>query len=158
MLRPKTALNALLVTAAIAAPLGLAAPADATYSRGGCTVTPLAPEFHNQWTTGGDKRIQYKVNITCNAGLSIRVTQERYDADTTSADDLIGSTVLTNDFTSASGVTTVTRTVTATLPDADAWGDDNEEMYQRVHFTVTSSTVTSAVTPWDYSSTRSFHL
>ncbi len=153
--------KALAVTAMVAAglPLAMAVPANATVTSSGCTVTPLAPEFHNQWTSAGDKRIQYKVQVTCSAGRSVSVTQERWEADTTSADDYIGTSTLTNDFTSAGG--TVTRTVTATLPDADPWGDDNEEMYQRVRFTVTSvgnPPVVSAVTSWDYSPTRTFHL
>lgn len=155
MFGPKNGLKALLAVAALAVPLGLVAPAQATVYSSGCTVTPLPPEFHNEWTAGGDKRIQYKVDVACNAGLSITVTQERYDADTTSADDFYGSSVLTNTFTTAGSVT---RTVTATLPDADAWGDDNEEMYQRVHFTVTSGLVTSPVTVWDDSAIRTFHL
>ncbi len=156
MFRSKKALRVLVAAGVAAVPLALMAPADATVTSSGCTVTPLAPEFHNQWTTGGDKRIQYKVVVTCSTGRSITVTQERWEADTTSADDLIGSSTLTNDFTSAGG--TVTRTVTATLPDSDPWGDDNEEMYQRVHFKVTSNGVTSRVTAWDYSPTRTFHL
>ncbi len=146
----------LIALAAAAMPLAVMSPAGATVTSSGCTVTPLAPEFHNQWTTGGDKRIQYKVNVTCSAGRTISITQERWEADTTSADDFIGSSTLTNNFTAAGG--TVTRTVTATLPDADPWGDDNEEMYQRVRFTVSSNGVTSPVTVWDYSATRTFHL
>jgi hypothetical protein len=155
MFGPKNGLKALVAVAALAVPLGIMAPAHATVSSSGCTVNPLAPEFHNQWTTGGDKRIQYKVDVTCTAGLSITITQERWEADTTSADDFIGSSVLTNTFTTAGSLT---RTVTATLPDADPWGDDNEEMYQRVHYTVTNGPVTSPVTIWDYTPTVTFHL
>lgn len=156
MSRRKHALAILAALASFALPLGIAGPAHATTTTSGCTVTPRTPEFHNDWTASGEKRIQYKVDVTCTAGRSITITQERWEEDWTSADDFIGSTTLTNDFTAAGG--TVTRTVTATLPDADGWGDDNEEMYQRVQFTVSSNGVTSPVTSWDYSPTQTFHL
>jgi hypothetical protein len=45
------------------------------------------------------------------------------------------------------------------LPDADAWGDDNEEMYHAVRFQVTSDNgVVSAWTPWENSPEVTFHL
>ena len=44
------------------------------------------------------------------------------------------------------------------LPDSDAWGDDNEEMYHSVRFRVTSNGVTSPWTPWEDSTVVSFHL
>ena len=36
----------------------------------------------------GDKRIQYPVGVSCSAGRSITITDERWDADTTSADGI----------------------------------------------------------------------
>ena len=150
------ALKALVALSAVAIPLGIAGPAHATVTSSGCTVTPLAPVFKNQWTSTGDKRIQYPVEVSCSAGRSITITDERWEADTTSADDFIGSSTLVNSFGSTGG--TLTRTITATLPDSDPWGDDNEEMYHRVRFTVSSNGVTSPVTVWDMSPTRTFHL
>ena len=156
MLRVRKGLMGLAALATIAVPLAITAPAEATRTTSGCTVTPLAPEFHNEWTSGGDKRIQYKLEVDCTAGRTIRMEMERWEADWTSADDFIGSTVLFNDFTGGGG--TVTRTVTATLPDADPGGDHEEEMFHAVSFTVSSGGVTSPATWWDYSPTRTFHL
>lgn len=156
MFAAKHALKALMALSAIAIPLGIGAPAHATVTSSGCTVTPLAPVFKNQWTATGDKRIQYPIAVTCSAGRTITITDERGEADTTSADDLIGSSTLINSFVAAGG--TVTRNITATLTDSDPWGDDNEEMYHRVRFTVSSNGVTSPVTTWDASPTRTFHL
>lgn len=154
----KYGLTSLIAAAALAMPLAVgASSASASTTSNGCTVTPLKPEFHNQWTTSGEKRIQYKVKVSCNANLLVTITQERYEADTTSADDHYGTTTLTNSFDSAGSVT---RTVTATLPDGDPWGDDNEEMYQRVQFKVTGllDGVTSPTTAWESSPTATFHL
>jgi hypothetical protein len=46
------------------------------------------------------------------------------------------------------------------LPDADAWGDDNEEMYHATGFLVTpDSGSSSGWTPgWDNSPVATFHL
>jgi hypothetical protein len=52
----------------------------------------------------------------------------------------------------------VDKSVTKALPDADAWGDDNEEMYHSVRFRVTSNGVTSPWTKWEDSTVVSFHL
>src|SRR6476646_1335871 len=54
---------------------------------------------------------------------------------------------------------TVTKYVLAVLPDADGWGDDNEEMYHSVGFQVTEDNgYVSQWTNWEDSAIVTFHL
>ena len=51
------------------------------------------------------------------------------------------------------------KSVLAVLPDADAWGDDNEEMYHSVGFRVTPDNGPAAPwTNWHDSPAVQFHL
>jgi hypothetical protein len=76
--------------------------------------------------------------------------------DWTSADDSFGTTTYNIRF---NGAGTEYKSVLQVLPDADAWGDDNEEMYHTVRFQVTSDNgVVSAWTPWENSPEVTFHL
>ena len=124
-----------LTAVAAAAPLALALPAQASTTSSLCTVTPQAPVF-DHLDSSGQKVIKYATTVYCQSGRSIEIQDQRWDDDTwdfiPSADDPYGTT-------------TVDKSVTKTLPDADAWGDDNEEMYHSVRFRVTSNGVTS---PW----------
>jgi hypothetical protein len=73
-----------------------------------------------------------------------------------SPDDNYGTTIYNIRFDNAA---TVYESVLKVLPDADAWGDDNEEMYHAVTFQVTSNNgVVSAWTSWENSPVVSFHL
>jgi hypothetical protein len=155
MNRSRLALKAAVAAAALAVPIGLAMPASATTSNG-CTVEPRTPEFSGHFTSSGIKKVYYKVDVTCAAGVFVTIQEERWEDDPVGGDDFIGSSTLTNDFSAGAG--TVTRTIEATLPDTDDFGDMYEEMYQRIKFKVTSGPVTSSYTAWDYSGTRAIHV
>jgi hypothetical protein len=72
--------------------------------------------------------------VYCDAGRSIQIQDERLEQDWTSADDYYGTTIYNIRFDNAA---TVYKSVLKVLPDADAWGDNNEEMYHAVGFQVT---------------------
>ncbi len=151
------ALRGLVVAAALAAGLGLAAPAHAATTRDGCTVDPQTPYHNGTFTAGGDKWINYEVEITCTAGRSIEVDMERWEADSglNGADDFIGDSTLNRTFNTTH---TYTWTVTGVLPDNDGGLDQYSEMYLRVRFQVTGNGVVGAWTSWENSSTRSIHV
>lgn len=153
MTRSTTALRALVAVAALAAPLGLAMPAQA-YD--GCTVDPQTPYHNGDFTAAGVKVLNYEVDITCEAGLVVTIYQERWEDDPNQTDDLVGRSTITSDFTG--GAATRTRTTVHTLPDTDDFTDNYEEMYQAVRFTVTNGPVTSALGAWDYSYVRSIRV
>ena len=147
-----------LTAVAAAAPLALALPAQASTTSGLCTVTPQAPVF-DHFDSSGQKVIQYPTTVYCQSGRSIEIQDQRWDDDTydlvPSADDPYGRTTYNIPFNSTA---TMYKSFLQVLPDADAWGDDNEEMYHSVRFRVTSNGVTSPWTAWEDSTVVSFHL
>jgi len=147
-----------LTAIAAAAPLALALPAQASTTSSLCTVTPKAPVF-DHLDSSGQKVIKYPTTVYCQSGRSIEIQDQRWDDDTydlvPSADDPHGITTYTITFNSTS---TVYESAAKALPDSDAWGDDNEEMYHSVRFRVTSNGVTSPWTAWEFSTVVSFHL
>ena len=147
---------ALTGLAALAMPLAVAGAASASTSAG-CTVTPLKPVF-DHLNSSGNKVIRYDTKVSCDAGRSIEILDERRDQDNFSADDFEGSKVYNLRFDSAG---TVTESVQAVLPDADdfAEGADSEEMYHSVGFQVTEDNgYVSPWTNWDDSPMVQFHL
>lgn len=148
-------LLALTGVAALAMPLAVAGSASASTTASGCTVTPLKPVYDHT-NSSGQKVINYETKVYCDAGRSIQIQDERLDQDWTSADDNYGTTIYNIRFDNAA---TVYKSILKVLPDADAWGDDNEEMYHAVRFQVTSDNgVVSAWTSWENSPVVSFHL
>ena len=148
---------ALTGLAALAMPLAVAGAASATTMSTGCTVTPLKPVFDHT-NSSGDKVIRYDTKVTCDAGRSIEILDERRDQDNFSLDDFEGSIIYNHRFDSAA---TVTESVQAVLPDADslAEGEDKEEMYHSVGFQVTPDNGPAASwTNWDDSPVVQFHL
>ena len=148
---------ALTGLAALAMPLAVAGAASATTTSTGCTVTPLKPVFDHT-NSSGDKVIRYDTKVTCDAGRSIEILDERRDQDNFSLDDFEGSIIYNHRFDSAA---TVTESVQAVLPDADslAEGEDKEEMYHSVGFQVTPDNGPAASwTNWDDSPVVQFHL
>ena len=147
-----------LTAVAAAAPLALALPAQASTTSSLCTVTPSAPAF-DHLNSSGQKVIKYGTTVYCQSGRSIEIQDQRWDDDSwdlvPSADDPHGITTYNITFNSTS---TVYKSAAKVLPDSDAWGDDNEEMYHSVRFRVTSNGVTSPWTPWEDSTVVSFHL
>jgi hypothetical protein len=151
----RKALLALTGVAAMAMPLAVMGSASAATTASGCTVTPLKPVYDHT-DSSGQKVIKYETKVYCDAGRSIEIQDERLEQDWTSADDYYGTTIYNIRFDSAA---TVYKSVLKVLPDADAWGDDNEEMYHAVGFQVTSDNgVVSAWTSWENSPVVSFHL
>jgi hypothetical protein len=156
MIRSKTALRALVVTAAVAAGLAVMSPAHAS-TRDGCTVTPMTPYHNGTFTSGGEKWIDYDVEITCDAGRDISLEMHRWEADSglNGADDLIGTSTRTKTFNSTS---TWVWKITGVLPDNDGGLDQYSEMFQRVRFQVTSNGVVGSWSAWEASATRSIHV
>jgi hypothetical protein len=151
----RKALLALTGVAAMAMPLAVMGTASASTSTTGCTVTPLKPVYDHT-NSSGQKVIKFENKVYCDAGRSIEILDDRMEQDWTSADDYYGSTIYNLRFASA---TTVYKSVLMVLPDADVWGDDNEEMYHMVGFQVTPDTgAASAWTSWEDSPVVSFHL
>ena len=151
----RKALLALTGFAALAMPLALAGSASAATTASGCTVNPLKPVYDHM-NSSGQKVIKYETTVYCEPGRSIKVQDQRFDQDWTSANDPEGTTTYNIRFNDAS---TEYKSVQKVLPDADAWGDDNEEMYHAVGFQVTSdNSVVSAWTSWENSPVVSFHL
>ena len=156
MLFPRKAVLALMTgVAAVAMPLAVAGSASAATTRDGCTVTPLKPVYDHM-NSSGQKVIKYETKVYCDAGRSIEIQDQTLEQDWTSADDYYGTTIYNIRFDSAA---TAYKSVLKVLPDADAWGDDNEEMYHAVGFQVTSDNgVVSAWTSWENSPVVTFHL
>jgi hypothetical protein len=151
----RKALLALTGIAALAMPLAVAGSASASTTSSGCTVTPLKPVFDHT-NSSGDKVIKYETKVYCDAGRSIEIQDERLDQDWTSADDYYGTTIYNISFDNAA---TVYKSVLKVLPDADAWGDDNEEMYHAVGFQVTEDNgYVAPWTSWENSPMVTFHL
>jgi len=148
-------LLALTGVAAMAMPLAVAGSASASTTASGCTVTPLKPVYDHT-NSSGQKVIKYETKVYCDAGRSIEIQDETLEQDWTSADDYYGTTIYNIRFDNAAAVY---KSVLKVLPDADAWGDDNEEMYHAVGFQVTSDNgVVSAWTSWENSPVVTFHL
>jgi hypothetical protein len=143
-----------LAVAAVALPLGLAAPSQAATTKDGCTVTPKAPEFRGTFNSANVPYVYYPFTVSCGAssgGLSVEVQTVTYEQDlagragdvdangiNNADDELIGSATTTRTFTAAGGTKTVD--VLGLLPRTDT--DGNEEMYDSVTFRVTSGPVT----------------
>jgi hypothetical protein len=151
MLRSKTALKALVAAAALAVPVGLMVPAQAN-SSSGCTVVPLTPQANGTIDVNGNKMVDYKMTVVCSIGRTIHITDSRWEDDPVGGDDATGTSFIDRDYTQVAGNTTIT--VTRALPDTDDLFDNYEEVYHRVHFTVSSNGVTSPFTAWQYSGVR----
>ena len=152
----RKAVLALTGIAALAMPLAVAGSASAS-TDARCTVTPLKPVFDHV-NSSGEKVIKYETKVTCSAGRSIEILDERRDQDNFSLDDFEGSIIYNLRFDSAA---TVTKSVQAVLPDADslAEGADKEEMYHSVGFQVTEDNgYVSQWTNWEDSAIVTFHL
>jgi hypothetical protein len=151
----RKALLALTGIAALAMPLAVAGSASAS-TLGGCTVRPLKPVL-DHIDSRDHSWIRYETTVTCDAGRSIEIQDEILEQDWTSADDYYGTKIYDLRFDNA-GTTYVH--VMKALPDADAWGDDNEEMYHATGFEVTPDSGSgSGWTPdWDDSPVATIHL
>ncbi len=151
----RKAVLALTGLAALAMPLAVAGAASASTTSAGCTVTPLKPVYDHT-NSSGNKVIKYETKVYCDAGRSIEILDERRDHDNLSLDDFEGSIIYNLRFDSAA---TVYKSVLAVLPDADGWGDNNEEMYHSVGFQVTEDNgYVSPWTNWEDSAVVQFHL
>ena len=136
-------------------PLAVVSSASAATNASGCTVNPLKPVYDHM-NSSGQKVIEYETTVYCESGRSIKIQDQRFDQDWTSPDDPEGTTTYNIKFNNAA---TMYESVQKVLPDADAWGDDNEEMYHAVRFQVTSDNgVVSAWTAWEDSPEVTFHL
>ena len=157
MLRSKTALKALVAAAAVAAPLGLMGPAQATTSNG-CTVTPVTPYANGDIYTNGVKLVDYDVNVSCTPSAlskTVYVTMQRIERDNPGGDDTYGTSTWSHTFPAGGGSTQWK--VTGLLPSMDGGLDNYAEVYQGTHFAVRSNGVTSAYTSYQYTGYRSIH-
>ena len=143
-----------LALAAVALPLGLAAPSQAATTKDGCTVNPLVPEFRGTFNAANVPYVYYPYEVSCVAsasGLSVEVKTETWEADlagqagdvdadgvNNADEDRIGSATTTRSFVPAGGSKTVD--VRGLLSRTDS--DGNDEVYQKVKFRVTSVPVT----------------
>jgi hypothetical protein len=149
--------------AAVALPLGLAAPAHASTTKDGCTVTPLAPEFRGTYTSANVPYVYYPVEVSCTAsasGLSVELNLQTWEQDLAGRagdvdangidnadEDRIGSGSATRSFVAAGGTKTVD--FLGVLPHTDT--DFNEEVYDKVQFRVTSGPVVGKWSAFEFS-------
>ncbi|WP_426564628.1 hypothetical protein ACPPVT_01050 [Angustibacter sp. McL0619] len=130
-------------------PIVLAAPAEASTTAGGCTLTPGRPVASGLFTPAGDPLISYPITAVCPIGVTVEANQRRMDQDTWARemnrpDDLMGQTTVFFDFTAAGG-TKVATVLAVTVPTGPALELNDEEAYNDLSFRVTSGAV---VTPW----------
>jgi hypothetical protein len=156
--RSRTAARVLVFAAVLAAGLGVMSPAQAATTRDGCTVDPLTPYHNGTFTAGGQKWINYDVEITCSAGRSVQLVMDRMEADSglNGADDFIGMSDTIKSFSTSR---TIIWSITGVLPDNDGGLDQYSEMYHQVGFQVTTfAGVAGAWTNWEKSPVRSIHV
>lgn len=158
----KAAAVAVLATALI--PLGSSSPAQASTTKDGCTVTPLAPYFAGTYTAGNVPEVIYPYELTCapsSAAMSVQVKSQTWEADLAGRagdvdadgvdnadEDYIGQVTTTKSFTKAGGTRRVN--VKGVLPHTDT--DANEEVYHKVKFRVTSGAVVGGWTNFELTS------
>lgn len=143
-----------LALAAVALPLGLAAPSQAATTKDGCTVNPLEPEFRGTFNAQNVPYVYYPYEVSCVAspsGLTVEVRTETWEADllnragdvdadgvNNADEDPIGSATSTRSFPAAGGSATVD--IRGVLSRTDT--DGNDEVYAKVKFRVRSGPVT----------------
>lgn len=151
-------LVALTAVAGLSFPLIATAPASASTDSNQCYADPHPPVLDHV-ENSGTKMITYETLIICAADRTVEVQDQRWEQDWTSADDPYGTTTYTITFTDPTDTVRL-KSVTKALPDGDAWGDRNEEMYHSVRFRVTGTLdgVTSPWTKWENSDVVSFPL
>lgn len=138
-----------IAAAAVSLPLAMAsAPAAvAATSRGGCTVTPLAPD-----KIGAS--IRFRIQVRCVKDRIVQVHQQRYEEDAPAGiagDDFLGQTFFP--VRTFAGPGTVILTSTIPMPNTERGA---EEVYQRVRFRVASIGGVTAFTAFERSVTRVF--
>ena len=151
----RKALLALTGIAAMAMPLAVAGSASAS-TLGGCSVRPLKPVL-DHIDSRDHSWIRYETTVTCDAGRSIEIQDERLEYDNFSANDYYGTTIYNLRFDSAE---TRTVSVVKELPDADGLFDDVEEMFHQTGFQVTpdDGPVSGWTPTWDGSPQARFPL
>jgi hypothetical protein len=151
----RKALLTLTGIAALAMPLAVAGSASAS-TLGGCTVMPLKPTL-DHIDSKDTSWIKYETRVSCDAGRSIEIQDERLEYDNLSANDYYGTTIYNLTFDSAD---TRYVSVVKVLPDADGVFDEVEEMFHATGFQVTPyDGPASGWTPgWDESPHAKFPL
>jgi hypothetical protein len=152
----RTKLAGLVAGAAIlAVPLGMAGPADASTSSSLCTVTAKKPVFAG-FNSSGVKLVDYQITVSCTSGnRNVEIAQHRWESDPNQSDDHLGDSTF-NEYFSSAGTRTISNV--RTLSDTDDLWDNYEEVFQKVHFRVTSNSVTSPWTAWEVGSILSIHV
>ena len=159
----KKAKVALAVAAVAALPVALAAPAQASTTRGGCTVTPRGPVWSGTYTPAHQPQVYYPIDISCVAAptaVSVELDLQTWEQDlagragdvdangvNNADEDRIGSGSATRSFTTSGGSTTVN--FLGTLPDTDS--DNSEELYSKIKFRVISGNVKGPWTNYEFS-------
>ncbi len=149
------AASAAVTAASLPIALATATPAEATTSRGGCSVTPLRPSRSDVWVIKNgllrlEKRIKYSTRVTCVKDRIVQIAGRQYEQDAPAGlagDDFQGTYLKTLTFASAGSVTwSAYRNAIAvdTEPGSD-------EYYHRVHFKVASINGVSAWTLYENS-------
>lgn len=150
MNRIRTGLLPLALAVAVLGPLALAAPAQASTTSNGCTVTPGRPVFSGLFNVNGLPLVDYPITVSCGIGLIAETEQTRAEQDTQAregdtVDDITGVSSNFFDFTAAGGIQTlnVRRVLVITGPATEGF---EEEVYQSLRFRVSSGPVTSQFT------------
>lgn len=154
-------ISAAALLAAVTMPLGFAAPAQASTTKDGCTVTPHVPYFAGTYTAANVPEVFYEYVLTCaasTAAMSVEVKTQAWEQDlagqagdvdfngvNNADDEHIGNATTSRSFTKAGGTKTVK--VKGVLSRTDTNGSD--EPYQRVKFRVTSGAVTGSWSSWE---------
>jgi hypothetical protein len=141
----RSATRKLALTSAVLAltslPVLVGAPAQASTTANGCTVTPRTATVTGLDQTG-HKIVDYRVTATCVKGVSLTVEQQAWEYDGGTVPAAYGGNLdqyqlfisQTRNFSTYGG--TIELHVTRTLDKTDS--DPNEEPYQKVRFRVVS--------------------
>jgi hypothetical protein len=136
-----TALIATLSLTGIIAPLAVSPAAEATTTRGKCSVTPMKPKFAG-FNNAGVKLVDYPIKVACEGLRDIRVQQRVWeDDDPPDPDDFLAEKTHTHSFFFPG---TITLHLKLPLKDTDP---GSEKVYQDVRFRVTTGGVSSGYTP-----------
>lgn len=133
----------------------LAAPAQASTSYGGCTVTPYTVRFHD-FNASGQKRVLLRVDLACHVDRRIYLAQQGWEDDNKPSDRTDDHWSTRQQWLRVDAGTPRRIDTVVVMPDTphDGW----EELYQQVRFkvrTIEQYPVTSDWTGWEATPYRS---
>lgn len=150
-----------VAAALVAAPLGLAAPAQASLTKDGCTVDPTDPYFAGTYNSQNVPEVLYEYVVTCDpssAASTVEIKMQTWESDlagepgdvdadgvNNADDEHFGNGNLSVRISKAGGTKTVK--IKGILAHTDTNGTD--EMYGKSKFRVKTGNVQGSYTAWE---------